>query len=396
MKSRFIDIIPSRCVGCSTCRAVCSAGHAQAGYQSEPRLTVVDSRTVCASMTCHHCEGAPCYKVCPTNSIRRDPDGCIRVDETHCIGCKMCAIACPFGAIHMSGTPRSGVAGIEYLTPIYPPNTDPVLRWDIGVYPVAVKCDLCEYNNYVPRCVEACITDALVLVELDEDDPDYNAKKRRQVQASNIMFENIEQAIPEGIDHLNDHIDARQYIAEQKSANSDYMEGLRELGIDTADIHPSISFNQILENAASERYQSDSVKVIEDEQRARYVRELANTPASERGVQVDTDNVIDQLSVGVNTDDLSAHATSYKRALDLQNAAGDAAGTIKEGIAEEGEPGAFEPAADEGIEPGPKAPEEPKVIHGDQHKYNPGRPEDPAVDKSSPVDSPDDVENDRF
>ena len=49
-----------------------------------------------------------------------------------------------------------------------------------------------------------------------------------------------------------------------------------------------------------------------------------------------------------------------------------------------------------GIEPDPKPPVEPKVIHGDQVEYNSGKPDDPAITEQSPVDSPTDVENDIY
>lgn len=193
--NRFIDIKPSRCIACGTCQTACSEGHRRAGFQKEPRLTVVQNREVAASITCHHCEGAPCLKVCPVNAIRQDPDGCIRVDEVHCLGCKMCAIACPFGAIHMSGTPRAGYAGIEYLTSTLPDSIDPILRWEIGYFPVAVKCDLCEYNDYHPKCVEACPTEALILTEIEEDFiNEKNRRAHRSLEAEVVMFENMDRA----------------------------------------------------------------------------------------------------------------------------------------------------------------------------------------------------------
>lgn len=378
--NRFIDIIPSRCIACSTCRAVCSAGHRDAGLQDEPRLALVDTRTVAAAMTCHHCEGAPCYRVCPTNSIRQDPDGCIRVDESHCIGCKMCAIACPFGAIHMAGTGRAGVAGIEYATPRFPPNTDPVLRWEVGVYPVAVKCDLCAYNNNgVPRCVEACPTEALRLVELNDNDPDYLAKQVRQVQAARIMFENIDQAIPEGKDGLSTRVAAQSYLAEAEKADAGYLVGLKELGVQLTDaeeaaIKKTVPYNQVVEQAVANPPQADAVEVVEQRERERYLHEIETIPAGQRSKQVDTDNVIDQLSVGVTVPDMAEHATAYKRALDLQNAGAPKDAGLEQGIADELEDASPVDAA-AGVIAEPKVPQEPFISHGDQVYFDSGQSE---------------------
>ncbi len=77
----------------------------------------------------------------------------------------------------MAGTPVSGVAGMEYHVPTFPASTDPLIRWQIGVITAAVKCDLCAYDHGHPHCVDACITNALRLVE-DPDDGDEIERKR--------------------------------------------------------------------------------------------------------------------------------------------------------------------------------------------------------------------------
>lgn len=166
--NRFIAINPDQCIGCGTCRAACSEGHRQVGLQSEPRLSLVMTRDVSAAVTCHHCEGAPCLEVCPVNAISRD-EGSIQVNEQTCIGCKLCGIVCPFGAIHPSGTSIAGVAGVMTPTPTFPKSMSPLLQWEIGVVTCAVKCDLCSYDpEGGPHCVSACPTKALEYVEEEE------------------------------------------------------------------------------------------------------------------------------------------------------------------------------------------------------------------------------------
>jgi Fe-S-cluster-containing dehydrogenase component len=49
--------------------------------------------------SCLHCDDAPCVTVCPTGaSYKRSDDGIVLVNESACIGCGLCAWACPYGA----------------------------------------------------------------------------------------------------------------------------------------------------------------------------------------------------------------------------------------------------------------------------------------------------------
>ena len=67
-----------------------------------------ESRTVHFPKSCLHCEDAACVTVCPTGaSYKRVEDGIVLVDEERCIGCGLCAWACPYGAREMD--PLGGV-----------------------------------------------------------------------------------------------------------------------------------------------------------------------------------------------------------------------------------------------------------------------------------------------
>jgi Fe-S-cluster-containing dehydrogenase component len=61
-----------------------------------------EARIVHFPKSCLHCEDAPCVTVCPTGaSYKRAEDGIVLVDEEKCIGCGLCAWACPYGAREM-------------------------------------------------------------------------------------------------------------------------------------------------------------------------------------------------------------------------------------------------------------------------------------------------------
>jgi Fe-S-cluster-containing dehydrogenase component len=51
-------------------------------------------------VTCLQCVQAACVKVCPTQALVRSATGAIEIDAWRCIGCSLCAAACPFGHMH--------------------------------------------------------------------------------------------------------------------------------------------------------------------------------------------------------------------------------------------------------------------------------------------------------
>ena len=61
-----------------------------------------EARIVHFPKSCLHCQDAACVTVCPTGaSYKRAEDGIVLVDEQKCIGCGLCAWACPYGAREM-------------------------------------------------------------------------------------------------------------------------------------------------------------------------------------------------------------------------------------------------------------------------------------------------------
>ncbi len=109
MKTVFVR--PELCIGCRHCEIACAIEHSESRRlfdaiheekRSLPRIHVeVGVNCLTFPNRCRHCDPAPCMQVCPTGSLCRDPvTGSVVVRYDRCIGCAVCAMACPFGIIH--------------------------------------------------------------------------------------------------------------------------------------------------------------------------------------------------------------------------------------------------------------------------------------------------------
>jgi hydrogenase-4 component A len=179
----FIVAVAELCKGCGACEVACLETHTAAGLQAYPRLHETKTSQGIAHIQCRHCEDAPCAEVCPVAALTHG-DRTIDLNESTCIGCKMCALACPFGAIETYGSSlqsqqlphhlRNGFATAEVLPP---PSS--LLDWSVGVRTVAIKCDLCYFRTDGPACVQVCPTQALRIVD-SKSLAEVVASKRRQ------------------------------------------------------------------------------------------------------------------------------------------------------------------------------------------------------------------------
>lgn len=155
---------PTLCTGCMRCMTTCSTYNFGATSLSKSRIQIVrheghaitridePDELIFFPMTCRQCETPYCQKVCPVNAIQRKQDtGAMRVDYDKCIGCRMCMVGCPFGAV----------------------------RYD-SVRKLIFKCELCEGE---PQCVKFCPTEALQFVPMEVANlPKMNARANRLMQ----------------------------------------------------------------------------------------------------------------------------------------------------------------------------------------------------------------------
>lgn len=175
--NHFVIADNRKCVACFACVSACTESHRQAGLQAFPRLYVAVTPFGTMPIQCRHCNDPECALVCPVEAITQT-DHSIQLNESLCIGCKLCALACPFGNILAGGTPVPGqeLNLGQYTFTNTPFEPDPMflrelsyqeqlslLRWNIGQRTVAVKCDLCYFRTEGPACVIACPHQALTL-----------------------------------------------------------------------------------------------------------------------------------------------------------------------------------------------------------------------------------------
>lgn len=144
------------CTGCRTCMIACKDKHdASPGVQFRrviehcgggftPTGKGAYTHDVFAwyiSLSCNHCEQAPCVQNCPTGAMHRDENGIVSIEQSLCTGCRNCETHCPYAAP----------------------------QFDAACGKMA-KCDFCKdylEENTAPACVAACPCRALDFGEFE-------------------------------------------------------------------------------------------------------------------------------------------------------------------------------------------------------------------------------------
>ena len=151
----------TRCIGCRACENACltrwgfpglprqamgyGAGEGKLTFKTrtvveKPVVTNGDGQphVVSVKKQCMHCLYPACVSVCPVGALTKTELGPVVYDETACIGCRYCILACPFNV--------------------------PKYEWDNALMPRVGKCDFCVdrlHQGLSPACVAVCPVGAL-------------------------------------------------------------------------------------------------------------------------------------------------------------------------------------------------------------------------------------------
>lgn len=161
-----------RCVGCNACTLACKQEHGTPDGIHYARVitrevgTYPEMNRTFLPVLCNHCDDPPCEKACPTGATFVRPDGIVMINEDKCIGCRACAVACPYmhrhfvsnGMLHKEGDPENPYAAVKHAA--FREGT-------------VTKCNLCAHRidqGLEPACVVTCPTEARIFGDLDEEE----------------------------------------------------------------------------------------------------------------------------------------------------------------------------------------------------------------------------------
>jgi formate dehydrogenase iron-sulfur subunit len=165
MKAILIDT--TKCIGCRACQVACKSWNDLPGKpaafnqtwsnpryldaQNYTRVIFREQNTADGGVKwhfikrqCNHCLVPACESACPVGALKKLPHGPVVYDDTKCIGCRYCMMACPFQI--------------------------PKFEWGSAV-PLIRKCTFCadrQAMNLPPACVASCPTGTLTYGDRDQ------------------------------------------------------------------------------------------------------------------------------------------------------------------------------------------------------------------------------------
>lgn len=141
------------CIGCKQCEQACAESNklpyndqvAAELLQSDHKFTVVLTKgEKYMRRLCMNCADPACASVCPVGALRKTAAGPVIYEESRCMGCRYCMVACPFSV--------------------------PKYEWS-KLAPRVQKCTMCAERVAAGKptaCAEICPTGATKFGERDE------------------------------------------------------------------------------------------------------------------------------------------------------------------------------------------------------------------------------------
>lgn len=146
---KYLYVYPEKCTGCRLCSTACSLTKFGECNPKKGAINVVRDEFLRYEfpIVCFQCEDPACLKYCHQNAYSIK-EGIIVRDADRCIGCRLCAVMCPYNAI-------TAIDG------------------------EIIKCDLCDGD---PKCVKYCSTDAVQYMDETEE-----LERRRKAMAEKFL-----------------------------------------------------------------------------------------------------------------------------------------------------------------------------------------------------------------
>lgn len=151
---KMILVDYTKCTGCRLCETVCSVVNNSVCNPERARIKIVrwEWEGYQIPTLCLQCDEPACVGVCLVKALSRDSGlGVVKLNQSLCIGCKLCLQACPFGAISYDFVKKE-----------------------------LIKCQFCDGD---PACVKFCETKALQFVDVS----DASLRKKRSLGAQVLM-----------------------------------------------------------------------------------------------------------------------------------------------------------------------------------------------------------------
>jgi Fe-S-cluster-containing dehydrogenase component len=155
MKAFYVDV--AKCNGCHNCQIACKDEHSENSWLPYAEAQPMTGQFWCRvedflqgsapklrmhyiAHLCNHCTNPLCKSVCRAGAIDVRPDGLVLIDPAKCVGCRACEKACVYGAVFFNEEKK-------------------ICQKCTGCAHILDNEENAQYR--LPRCADACPTDAL-------------------------------------------------------------------------------------------------------------------------------------------------------------------------------------------------------------------------------------------